>query len=337
MAFSPLDRKLKLGQHSWSPETIQRAVRLGVEIASFERAANAFEELTHVALSKSSLQRLVEETGHIVAHRQEAEAQAMVQVPRQEEEVAWREVPDPDSEVMAVSSDGVLVNIREEGWKEVKAVSVSAVSNKADAQRGEQTVQLSHHSYRAGLWDAKTFTNHHWAEACRRGLEKAKLVVCISDGALWIWAIVFLCFSQRIEILDWWHAVQRLWVIAGGTLEPVNASPWVHDAKGWLAESRLRYLFRQTRRLYPRGLPLPELVRQAIGYLFRNRKRMDYATYRELRLPIGSGTIESACKTVVQARMKQAGMRWSRNGAQSMLALRCLLLSDRWHEFPGLS
>lgn len=154
-------------------------------------------------------------------------------------------------------------------------------------------------------------------------------------GAAWIWAMVFLCFSTRIEVLDWWHAVERLWTIAGGILEPANAKPWVQRAKGWLIESRLRYLFRQVRHLYPRELPLPEQVRQAVGYLFHNRRRMDYAHYRKLGLPIGSGTVESACKTVVQARMKQAGMRWSRSGAQSMLALRCLLLSDRWNDFPS--
>jgi len=150
--------------------------------------------------------------------------------------------------------------------------------------------------------------------------------------------MVFLCFSRRIEILDWWHAVQRLWVLAQGTLSPVNAALWVHQAKGWLVRSQLRYLLQQTRLLYPRGTPLPEPVRQAIVYLFHHRRRLDYATFRQRGLPIGSGTIESACKTVVQARMKQAAPkgypRWSRRGAQSMIALRCLLLSDRWHELP---
>ena len=185
-------------------------MRLGVEIASFERAADTFEALTQVGISKSSLQRLTEEMGSVVVSQQEAEALAMVRVPKQEEEVLWRKVPEPDSETMAVSSDGVMVNIRDEGWKEVKTVSISAVTSETDEQSGETIVQLSHHSYRAGLWDAKTFTNHHWAEACRRGLEKAQRIVCISDGAAWIWAMVFLCFSRRIEILDWWHAVQRL-------------------------------------------------------------------------------------------------------------------------------
>ena len=332
--FSPLDEQLKLSKKNWSPETIQNAVRLGVEIASYERAAATFEALTRIPLSKSSLQRLVNETGAILVEEQEAEAKAMVQIPKKEEEVVWREAPAPDSEVMSVSSDGVMVNIIDEGWKEVKAVSVSAVSRSVNEESGEVEVHLSNHSYRAGLWDAATFTNHHWAESCRRGLEKATTIVCISDGALWIWAMVFLCFSRRIEVLDWWHAVQRLWAIALGTYDPVNAAPWVAQAKGCLARSQLRYLFRQIRRLYPRGTPLPESVRQAIGYLFRNRHRMDYASFRQQGLPIGSRTIESACKTVVQARMKQAGMRWSRNGAQSMIALRCLLLSDRWNEIP---
>jgi hypothetical protein len=59
---------------------------------------------------------------------------------------------------------------------------------------------------------------------------------------------------------------------------------------------------------------------------------MDYVSYRQAGYPVGSGSVESACKVVVQERMKQAGMRWSRKGAQAMLALRSVLLSDRWDE-----
>jgi hypothetical protein len=59
---------------------------------------------------------------------------------------------------------------------------------------------------------------------------------------------------------------------------------------------------------------------------------MDYVAYRQAGYPIGSGTVESGCKVVVQERMKQAGMRWSRDGAQAMLALRSILLSEQWDE-----
>lgn len=310
---------------------------LGVAIASHERAAACFQELTGVRLSKSSLHRLVEEAGQAVVAQQEEEAQAMVRTPKQEDEVMWRNVPAPESEVMAASADGVMLNIREEGWKEVKTVSISTVTAEVNPETGKREVTLASHSYRAGLWDAPTFTNHYWAEACRRGLEKAKTVVCVNDGALWIWAMVFLCFARRIEILDWWHAVQRLWSVANSSMQPEAAAAWVEEQKASLAQGQLRDLLGQIRRIYPRRQPLPEAVRQAVGYLFRNRRRMDYAAYRQQGLPIGSGAVESACKTVVQARMKQAGMRWSRHGAQSMLALRCLLLSNRWHEFPSPS
>jgi hypothetical protein len=316
---------------------VQEAVRLGVEIASYERAAATFGDLTGVSMSSSSLQRLVGETGQAVVAEQAAEAKAMVAVPKEEEAVVWRAVPEPDSPVMAVSSDGVMVHIREEGWKEVKAVSVSAVSSRVDPKSGEREVVLNRHSYRAGLWEASTFAHHHWAEACRRGLEKARTVVCVSDGAAWIWAIVFMCFARRVEILDWWHAVERLWALAAPRLTDKALEGWVAHQKTALIESRLRDILHQVRLLYPRGQPLPETVSKAVGYLFHNRRRMDYAAYRQAGYPIGSGTVESAGKTVVQARMKQAGMRWSRPGAQAMIALRCLLLSDRWHEFPAPS
>ncbi len=57
---------------------------------------------------------------------------------------------------------------------------------------------------------------------------------------------------------------------------------------------------------------------------------MGYAGFRRAGYPIGSGSVESTYKVVVQARMKQAGMRWSRHSAQAMLALRCALLGERW-------
>ena len=56
---------------------------------------------------------------------------------------------------------------------------------------------------------------------------------------------------------------------------------------------------------------------------------MDYQRYRELRLPIGSGTLETACKNVVAARLKQSGMMWSVDGAKGMLQLRASLKSRR--------
>jgi uncharacterized protein (DUF2267 family) len=307
-------------------------VRLGVEIPSYQRAADIFRELTHVPLSKSALHRLTTQAGEQVAAQLEEEAQAMVRIPTQAATVVWRQTPEPDSPMMNVSSDGVLIRLRKEGFKEVKTVAVSAVTQVADAQTGEPTVHLTQHSYRASLWEAPTFANHLWAEASRRGVEKAKWVVSVNDGAAWIWAIVFMCFARCYQILDWYHATQRLWTIAAAYFgdDQTAATGWVEQQQALLAHSQLRQVFQNIRGLYPRHHPCPEAVAIAVRYLFHHRWRMRYREFRQAGCPIGSGVIESACKLVVQERMKQAGMQWSRPGAHAMLALRSVLLSDRW-------
>jgi hypothetical protein len=335
--FFPLDQRLKLSKHVWSPQTIRQAVRLGTEIASYERTSQFLQELTGMSFSRSSLQRLTGEVGKLATDQAAEVARAMIQVPARDEEVVWREAPQPPSETVAVSADGVMIHLRHEGWKEVKIMSVSAVTQTINPKTGIPQPTLAEHSYCAGLWDVKAFTPHYWAEAYRRGVERAKTTLCINDGATWIWNMAFQCFAQRIEILDWWHALQRLWEIARTSLSTQDATLWVEERQAEMAESALREIFRQVRLLYPRTQPLPEVVRDAVLYLFRNRRRMDYAAFRHAGYPIGSGTIESACKTVVQTRMKCAGMRWSRAGATAMLTLRSLSLSDRWHELPAFS
>lgn len=324
---------MQLGEHSWTPATIKEAVGLGVEIASYRRAAERFEALTKMPMSKSSLVRLVNEYGGKLVAEQAAEAEATVKAPERGEEIVWRDIPEPDSEVMAVSLDGCLIHIRGEGWKEVKTATISAVEVEVQLERDEEkAVRLTRHSYRAGLWDAKEFAKQQWAEGCRRGLEKAKHVVSVNDGAAWIWLIVAMCYAPCIEIIDWWHAVEKLWEAAHslfGQEEP-QAKAWAEKAKSLLWTSQLRALMHEVRQGCPRGQSLPDKVATAVSYIFHNRRRMHYAAYRQAGYPVGSGSVESGCKVVAQQRMKQAGMRWSRPSAQAMLALRSVLLSQRW-------
>lgn len=334
VGFFPLDERLYLGQHSWSPETVKQIVRQGTEIPSHRRAAASYEAMTKIPISKSSMGRLLKEYGSKVVEQQQVEAEAMVKAPAKEEVVTIREMPEPDSEVMAISMDGAMVNIRDEGWKEVKTVSISAVEKVTNPETGEAEVRLSKHSYRAGLWEAKDFATQQWAEGCRRGLERAKEIVSINDGAIWIWLIVQMCWAPCVEILDWWHALEKLWEAARALFadDQEARKQWMETQKSQLWHSQLRQVFRAIRQLCPRGQPLPDPVRAALSYLFHNRRRVQYQHFRQAGYPIGSGTVEAACKLVMQERMKQAGMRWSRDGAQAMLALRSALLSERWDQ-----
>lgn len=75
----------------------------------------------------------------------------------------------------------------------------------------------------------------------------------------------------------------------------------------------------------PRG----QAAADEIHYFETNRDRMRYDLYRKQGYPIGSGTVESACKRLIGARLKQAGMCWTKQGAQTVLSLRAALLSKR--------
>ncbi len=113
--------------------------------------------------------------------------------------------------------------------------------------------------------------------------------------------------------------------------ETPEAVGLVAQQKQLLADSRLRQVLHNIWQLFPKAHGLPEVLSKAIAYLFHNRFRMRYKQFRDTGYPIGSGPVEAACKVVVQTCLKQAGMRWSRPGAQAVLALRSFLVGDRWH------
>ena len=76
--------------------------------------------------------------------------------------------------------------------------------------------------------------------------------------------------------------------------------------------------------------PRSRVIATELGYFRNNRHRMDYATHRANGLPIGSGVVEAACKTLVTQRLKRSGMRWRHDGGQAILLLRSLVQSGRF-------
>ncbi len=77
-------------------------------------------------------------------------------------------------------------------------------------------------------------------------------------------------------------------------------------------------------------------VEAVVSYYTEHQTRMEYATYRARGLQIGSGSVESACKQLVSARLKQAGMIWEARGAAAVAVVRAWLKSERWEEAMAL-
>jgi hypothetical protein len=72
---------------------------------------------------------------------------------------------------------------------------------------------------------------------------------------------------------------------------------------------------------------------QVIKYFLEHEDRMQYKTYLESKLLMGSGPIEAAHRSVIQQRMKLSGQKWSLKGANAIATLRCYNKSNAWEFF----
>jgi len=161
------------------------------------------------------------------------------------------------------------------------------------------------------------------------------LPACIADGAPWIWNLVAEHFPERVEILDFYHAAERLHAVGKAAYgeDSAEARRFAETNQQRLLAGRADEVLRSLRALRPARAEAREVVRKAIDYFQHNRARLRYDEFRARGYHIGSGVVEAACKHVVGSRCKRSGMRWTKPGAQSILSLRCLLLNDRWEDY----
>jgi hypothetical protein len=302
-------------------------------------------------------------------HHKEVASQVEKRLEKEEQEVpcnvAWQDVPamewippeDPIEAHASVSIDGVKILTREEGYREVKMVSVSEVileqeSEKcslesmiateseeetvdcADEARGRQDgLKLTDHSYRAVLGDKATFLPALKGELARRRVRQAAEISAVSDGADWIWDLTQQYLpKRRVEILDWPHAVGNLAKAgkAGWGEETPEAKAWLEQRKTELWNGQLVQVEIGLELLPRRYKERGKHIRQVKNYVDQHWKRLHYDRFRAGGRPIGSGTVESAARNVVTWRMKRGGQRWSGPGATRMLAAVGELNSGRW-------
>ena len=234
-------------------------------------------------------------------------------------------------------------------YRDSKIATVSAVPKRKDADGPAPTdepaaededdeVRLTNTSCVTGIEHADAFFPRIEVEMQRRSGQLAALtLVIIGDGAGWIWDRVsdLAESGQQVwHILDFWHACDHLATIAR-LLHGDGTAPFKECFQRWrgmLRKSRGAEVIEELTKLRDSGehRALRDDLQGEIDYFTANAQRMDYRRYRELGLPIGSGTVESACKNVVAARMKQSPMMWGMPGATGMLQLRAAIKSRRF-------
>jgi len=332
---APLDEVLGL-EGGYTPALARLVCRAASTMPSFRQGAEALGELAAIHVEARQLGRL-----------------AAAAAPGLRDALATIEAPgassgNPKPPVLYAECDGTGTPMRkevlagragrqEDGGAKTREAKLGCVFTQSGTDEDGCAVRdpasTSYVGTYGGCRDIAVLLRQ---EAVRRGLGGASRVVCIGDGAAWIWKNFELTFPGAVQILDYYHASEYV----------VEMAVEIHDGDAGKAEA----LHTRWRREMKRGCP-ETLVAEArsmlaahpgwsgekragieskIAYLESHAGRTDYGEYRARGYFIGSGVIEAGCKTVVGSRLKQSGMFWSEAGAENILSLRCLCLGPHF-------
>ncbi len=289
-----------------------RVARLAIWWVPFERLSKELAALCGLHLSKNTLEMITESVGE---ERTQMQAQVLS---------GRVEVPSLAPSRLYIGIDGTGVPMRGGGTRESK----TGIIHETRERLGKMEVTGT--EYMATLERVEAFGESVYARAFNRGVEKASDVACLGDGAAWIWRSFSQHYPKGVQILDFYHASEHLGTVArawfGEGTE--KAKRWVKARQTDLLSDCVETVIRSIRSWKPLDDDSKEVRRLNLNYFIENKHRMLYATFTANAYHIGSGMVESTCKTVVGMRLKQSGMCWSESGAEAMLHLRSLLLSN---------
>lgn len=176
------------------------------------------------------------------------------------------------------------------------------------------------------------------SEVSSRRTEDQRLIV-LMDGqeALWDTSAMHFCDEHTVEILDFLHVAVYIWEAAALFHQSTEMKEaYTRERLGRLLAGDVKGVIRGLRRMGSlhklEGDAAADCARIA-GYLEKHAGRMKYDEYIRMGYPICSGVIEGACRHLVKDRMERSGMRWTLEGARSMLHVRAAYQSDYWNQF----
>lgn len=316
----PRDAALGLARDSHSPGVRRLTSRLGA-LLPFAQAAATLAETAGVHLSPSTVRSVTEALG--TAREQAITSQVAT---------AWTEgwpptvSAPPDRAYVAM--DGVRILSTDGTGREAKLGMVVPVQQTAQGEvRGPAR-------YAASFETAEGFGRRLTLVAHAQHVERTEAVAVLGDGAAWIWNLADEHFPGATQIVDWYHASERVWQLGRalyGSDTPETAA-WVSTQLTRLAAGAVTTLVTAWQQLPCRG-EAATVRDEQVTYFTNQAGRMAYDQYRAAGWDIGSGMIESACKAVIGQREKGPGMRWTEAGAQAVTNVRLLLFNDEWSAY----
>jgi hypothetical protein len=322
-----VDNELGLPQEKWLPSVLELACALGVS-SEFPNSHKLFTQWTNIDITEKTLANQVEKIGNKLQEKEFI-------VSKKSKEKTEKSTDISSEEIIYLGVDGVMTPLNQkQGYKEAK---VGVIFYKKDHQKKHKKGIVRHKEYIATLKSRNEFTakiNQLYQETS--GGKKHQTVV-IGDGAHWIWEMAEKHYPNGIQILDFYHLSEYVWKVAKTAFlnNEEKQKKWVNTQQQLLKKSQWKSVINNCEQIKGKRQELREALKNLIRYLTNNKERIDYQKYLKLGLMIGSGVVESSNRRVVTQRLKQAGMHWSKQGAEGVMALRASYLSssNRWSDF----
>lgn len=281
-----------------------------------------------------------------------------------DQRICEQEEAPEGTRALVVSMDGVNVLLNEKGVKQgrpaerpkgdadkekttaYKNAMVGVISHYGEVREGEKCPERLDSRYVSHMPEDKavSFKKKFEAEtaAALARCPSGVMLVMLCDGAraIWKYAEGNPLLKNFEMLIDYWHAVEHLSLAAEAIFGKgtEKAQTWYRKYAKKLKEedggarSVLRTMDYHAKNGKLSAARKKELAVQRT-FFKRNHSKMNYADFRRRGLPIGSGPVEAACKSVVKTRLCRSGMRWSREGGQRILDLRTYVKSNRWDAF----
>jgi len=335
----PGDEALDVVGTTRSPGLRRMMARAGSQ-STFKDGRDDLRIYAGVEVSAKDVERVAERTGQEMDAWGEQERQDLLR-PNPSPE------PNKDIPLMYISYDGTGVPMRPEELVGVKGKHADGTAKTREAKLGCVFTQTrvdeegypirdpETTSFVGAIETAEAFGWRIYGEARRRGLLRAQSVAVIGDGAEWVKNLAEIHFPRAVSIIDLYHAREHLSNLCRLLFasEEKRMKTWRDRWWALLDAGRIEPIVLQARRYIPEDPPLKKAAEAEIRYLDKNKERMRYTEFRAQGLFVGSGVVEAGCKTVIGQRLKQSGMEWSVRGANAIIALRCVMKSNRLEDY----
>jgi hypothetical protein len=333
-AVVPMDDYLRLARlpFKMTPEVMLNVAYWAQSQGSYQEAEDAIIRAYGYRINDDTIRQVANLVGSMVFKEDCRQADESFGLLNQGK---LRFPPRKKKGVLYIEVDGAALNTRSKdengsSWRENKLGIVFSSDNiyTWTDHKGEKQRQLRKREYVSYVGGVHEFKKHVLSCALKNGYGEYEKTVIISDGATWIRNMREELFPDAQHILDYYHICENVNTFAKHLFgnEPSQYSQWADSMCALLKESRHSDVLADLeKRKKPHACPV-----DLYGYIKNNTENIDYVCYADEGLFIGSGAIESGNKSVLQQRLKQAGMRWNTETAQNILTLRAKYKSNLW-------